>query len=45
MHAPGVLAVLCGTPALLAQPILTMKVTPVTLEDVFVELTGKELHD
>jgi len=45
LHAPGVLAVLCGTPAFLAQPILTMKVTPVTLEDVFVELTGKELHD
>jgi len=44
-RASRVLAALCGTPALLDQPIVTTKVTPVTLENVFLELTGKELRD
>jgi len=44
-RAQRVLAALCGFPPLLDQPIVTTKVTPVTLENVFIELTGKELRD
>jgi ABC-2 type transport system ATP-binding protein len=44
-RAQRVLAKLCGTPSLLDQPILTTKVAPITLENVFMELTGKELRD
>jgi len=44
-HAPRVLAKLCGASPVLDQPILTTKVTPITLEHVFIELTGKELRD
>ena len=44
-RAQRVLAALCGTPPLLDQPIVTTKVTPITLENVFIELTGKELRD
>jgi len=44
-RAQPVLTVLCGTPALLDQSIVTTKVTPITLENVFIELTGKDLRD
>jgi ABC-2 type transport system ATP-binding protein len=44
-RAQGVLARLCGTPPLLEQTIVTTRVTPVTLENVFIELTGKALRD
>jgi len=44
-RAQGVLAALCGTPPLIDQPIVTTKVTPITLENVFSELTGKGLRD
>jgi ABC-2 type transport system ATP-binding protein len=44
-RAQRVLAALCGTPPLLEQQIVTTKVTPITLENVFIELTGKELRD
>lgn len=44
-RAPRVLAALCGSPPLLDQAIVTTRVTPITLEHVFIELTGKELRD
>jgi ABC-2 type transport system ATP-binding protein len=44
-RAQRVLAALWGTPPLLAQSIVTTKVTPITLENVFIELTGKALRD
>src|SRR5262245_39333983 len=44
-RAQRVLARLCGTPPVLDQAIVTTRVTPVTLENVFIELTGKELRD
>src|SRR5213593_1839775 len=44
-RAQGVLAALCGTPPLIDQSIVPTKVTPITLENVFIELTGKELRD
>jgi ABC-2 type transport system ATP-binding protein len=44
-RAQRVLAALCGTPPLLEQAIITTKVGPITLENVFIELTGKDLRD
>jgi ABC-2 type transport system ATP-binding protein len=44
-RAQRVLAALWGTPPLLEQSIVTTKVTPITLENVFIELTGKALRD
>jgi ABC-2 type transport system ATP-binding protein len=44
-RAQGVLARLCGTTPMLTRPIITTKVTPITLENVFIELTGKDLRD
>ena len=38
-------AVACWTIAQLGQTVLQTRVTPVTLDDVFLELTGKELRD
>ena len=43
--AAGVMTRLCGTPPLLDQPIVQLRVSPVTLHDVFIELTGKGLRD
>jgi ABC-2 type transport system ATP-binding protein len=43
-RAQPLLARLCAT-GFLDQPILTIGVTPVSLETVFIELTGKELRD
>jgi ABC-2 type transport system ATP-binding protein len=44
-RAQRVLAALCGTRPVLDIPIVSTKVTPITLEAVFIELTGKELRD
>ena len=44
-HAAPVLAELCSATPLLEQAIVTTKVTPITLENVFIELTGKGLRD
>ncbi|MFN8545488.1 MAG: ABC transporter ATP-binding protein [Candidatus Binatia bacterium] len=45
-RAQQVLARLCGNAALLDhQSIVQTRVTPITLENVFIELTGKELRD
>ena len=43
-HAEPLLARLCST-GILEQPIVQIGVTPVSLETVFIELTGKELRD
>ncbi len=44
-RAQRVLAALCGTPPLLDPQIITTRVSPITLENVFIELTGKDLRD
>ena len=44
-RAQGVLAQLCGSVPLLDHPIVQTRVSPVTLNDVFIELTGKDLRD
>jgi ABC-2 type transport system ATP-binding protein len=44
-RAQRVLAALCGTRPVLDAPIVSTKVAPITLEAVFIELTGKELRD
>ena len=44
-RAQRVLAALCGPTPLLDQPIVSTKVTPISLENVFMELTGKEMRD
>jgi ABC-2 type transport system ATP-binding protein len=44
-RATSVLARVCGTPPVLDQPIIQTRVSAVTLADVFIELTGKELRD
>jgi ABC-2 type transport system ATP-binding protein len=43
-RAEPVLATLCGE-NLFARPIVQISVTPVSLETIFIELTGKELRD
>lgn len=43
-HAEPVLAALCGR-SVISQPIIQIRVTPVSLETIFIELTGKELRD
>jgi len=43
-HAEPVLAAVCGG-GVVAQPIVQIRVTPVSLETIFIELTGKELRD
>lgn len=43
-HAEPVLATLCGHDVV-EQPIVQIRVTPVSLETIFIELTGKELRD
>lgn len=43
-HAEAVLAALCGR-EVVDQPIVQIRVTPVSLETIFIELTGKELRD
>jgi ABC-2 type transport system ATP-binding protein len=40
-----VLAALCGTSPVLDRSIVSTRVTPITLHNVFIELTGKELRD
>ena len=44
-HATSVLARVCGAQPVLDQPIVQTRVSAVTLSDVFIELTGKELRD
>ena len=44
-RAQGVLAQLCGSVPVVDQPIVQTRVSPVTLHDVFIELTGKDLRD
>jgi len=44
-RAQGVLAQLCGSVPVLDHPIIQTRVSPVTLNDVFMELTGKDLRD
>jgi ABC-2 type transport system ATP-binding protein len=44
-RAQRVLAALCGTSPVLDTPIVSTKVAPITLEAVFMELTGKEMRD
>jgi ABC-2 type transport system ATP-binding protein len=44
-RAQRVLSALWNTRSLVERSILTTKVTPITLENVFIELTGKELRD
>lgn len=44
-HATSVIARVCGAPPVLDQPIVQTRVNAVTLADVFIELTGKELRD
>ncbi len=43
-HAEPVLAALCGGKGA-PRPIVQIRVTPVSLETIFIELTGKELRD
>ncbi len=43
-HAEPVLAAVCGQ-GVVKQPIIQVRVTPVSLETIFIELTGKELRD
>ncbi len=43
-HAEPVLAAVCGG-GVVEQPIVQIRVTPVSLETIFIELTGKELRD
>ncbi|HYC23183.1 MAG TPA: ABC transporter ATP-binding protein [Candidatus Bathyarchaeia archaeon] len=44
-NAQGALPQLCQDGTLLDQPIVQLRVTPVTLESIFIELTGKALRD
>ena len=44
-RAQRVLAALCAATPLLDQSIVTTKVTPISLENVFIELTGKGMRD
>jgi ABC-2 type transport system ATP-binding protein len=44
-NAQGALPQLCQDARLLDQPIVQLRVTPVTLESIFIELTGKALRD
>ena len=43
-HAEPVLAAVCGG-GVVEQPIVQIRVKPVSLETIFIELTGKELRD
>jgi hypothetical protein len=44
-RAQRVLAALCTATPFLDQSIVTTKVTPINLENVFIELTGKAMRD
>ncbi len=44
-RARGVLAALSATPSPLDEPIVATRVTPVTLENVFIEITGGSVRD
>jgi ABC-2 type transport system ATP-binding protein len=43
-HAQSLLATVCA-PGALAEELVQIKVTPVSLETIFMEITGKELRD